>query len=152
MPICAGATFSIAVDRTTSAGASTSSRRRSRLDPSFASGWAQLAEARHVMVMIGAMAPRDAYPRAEEAAARALALDSTLADAHVANGLVALWYNWRPSDAARHFERALAANPSHGAAHHDYAWSLVGARPLRRSGRTHHGGAGSRSAVHAREH
>jgi len=77
------------------------------------------------MVMIGAMAPREAYPRAEEAARRALALDRTLADAHVANGLVALWYNWRPSDAARHFERGLAANPSHGAAHHDYAWSLV---------------------------
>ena len=77
------------------------------------------------MVMIGATAPRDAYPRAQEAAARALALDSTLADAHLANGLVALWYNWRPSDAAGHFERALAVNPSHAAAHHDYAWSLV---------------------------
>ena len=123
--ICAGATCSIAVGQTRSRRSLEQFETAVRLDPSFASGWAQLAEARHVMVMIGAMAPREAYPRAEEAAKRALALDSALADAHVANGVVALWYNWRPSDAARHFERALAANPSHGAAHHDYAWSLV---------------------------
>jgi TolB-like protein/DNA-binding winged helix-turn-helix (wHTH) protein/Tfp pilus assembly protein PilF len=97
-----------------------------RLDPKFAVGWAQLAEARHAMVMIGAMAPRDAYPRAQQGAARALALDTTLADAHVAAGIVQLWYDWQPAKAARSFERALAINPSHAAAHHDYAWSLVG--------------------------
>ncbi len=97
-----------------------------QLDPNFAAGWAQLAEARHVMVMIGAMAPRDAYPRAQECAVRALALDTTLADAHVAAGIVQLWYDWQPAKAARSFERALAINPSHAAAHHDYAWSLVG--------------------------
>jgi TolB-like protein/DNA-binding winged helix-turn-helix (wHTH) protein len=97
-----------------------------RLDPKFAAGWAQLAEARHVLVMIGAMAPREAYPRAQEGAARALALDTTLADAHVAAGIVQLWYDWQPAKAAHSFERALAINPSHAAAHHDYAWSLVG--------------------------
>jgi TolB-like protein/DNA-binding winged helix-turn-helix (wHTH) protein/tetratricopeptide (TPR) repeat protein len=97
-----------------------------RLDPRFAAGWAQLAEARHVMVMIGAMTPRDAYPRAREAATQALMLDPSLADAHVATGVVQLWFDWHPQRAAQSFERALAINPSHAAAHHDYAWSLVG--------------------------
>jgi tetratricopeptide (TPR) repeat protein len=40
--------------------------------------------------------------------------------------LVSLWYGWQPETAARSFERAIALNPSHGAAHHDYAWALVG--------------------------
>jgi TolB-like protein/DNA-binding winged helix-turn-helix (wHTH) protein len=97
-----------------------------RLDQKFAAGWAQLAEAHHLLVMMGATAPTDAYPRAKDAGARALALDDTLADAHVANGLVSLWYDWQPVAAARSFERALELNPSLGAAHHDYAWSLVG--------------------------
>jgi TolB-like protein/DNA-binding winged helix-turn-helix (wHTH) protein/Tfp pilus assembly protein PilF len=97
-----------------------------KLDPKFAAGWAQLAEAHHLLVMIGAARPHDAYPRAKEAADRALALDSTLADAHVASGLVSLWYEWKPEAAAQSFERALARNSSHGAAHHDYAWTLVG--------------------------
>jgi TolB-like protein/DNA-binding winged helix-turn-helix (wHTH) protein len=97
-----------------------------KLDPEFAAGWAQLAEVQHLLVMIGAMAPNEAYPRAKDAAGRALALDDTLADAHVASGLVSLWYDWKPEAAARAFERALALNASHGIAHHDYAWSLVG--------------------------
>ena len=97
-----------------------------KLDPTFAAGWAQLAEVHHLLVMIGAAAPNDAYPAAKEAATRALALDETLADAHVAKGLVSLWYDWKPEAAAQSFERALALNPSHGVAHHDYAWSLVG--------------------------
>jgi tetratricopeptide (TPR) repeat protein len=94
-------------------------------DESFAGGWAQLAEAHHLRVMIGAAAPVDAYPAAADAARRAVTLDDTLADAHVATGLVQLWFDWNPQAAARSYERALALNGSHAAAHHDYAWSLV---------------------------
>lgn len=96
-----------------------------RLDAQFAAAWAQLAEARHVLVMIGAVPPNDAYPGAADAARQALALDPTHADSHVANGVVQLWYNWQPAAAARAFERAITLNPSHAAAHHDYAWALV---------------------------
>ena len=96
-----------------------------RDDPSLAAGWAKLAEAQHLLVMMGAAAPKAAYPEAEDAAARALAADATLPDAHVAQGLVDLWYNRRPADAAASFERALALNPSHAVALHDYAWALV---------------------------
>lgn len=95
-------------------------------DPAFAAGWAQIAEARHLQVMIGSGSPLDAYPAAGDAARRALGLDGSLADAHVAAGLVQLWFDWSPSAAADSFARALALNGSHGAAHHDYAWALVG--------------------------
>jgi TolB-like protein/DNA-binding winged helix-turn-helix (wHTH) protein/Tfp pilus assembly protein PilF len=99
--------------------------RALRIDPAFAGGWALVAEAQHLLVMLGAARPLDAYPAAKAAADRAIALDATLADAHLARGLVQLWHDWRPADAARSFARALDLNGSHAAAHHDYAWSLV---------------------------
>jgi TolB-like protein/Tfp pilus assembly protein PilF len=94
-------------------------------DPNFAGAWSKLAEARHMLVMMGALAPESAYPAARQATARAMAADSTLADAHLAQGLVQLWYDWNPAAAAKSFEKALALNASHAAAHHDYAWSLM---------------------------
>ena len=60
-------------------------------DPALAVGWAKIAEARHLLVMMGAAAPTDAYPAAQDAAARALGAGATLPDAHVAQGLVDLW-------------------------------------------------------------
>lgn len=94
-------------------------------DPNFAAAWARLAEARHLLVMMGAIAPGDAYPPAQLAAERALAASPDLATAHLARGLVELWFHWRPAEAARAFERALTLNPSLAAAHHDHAWALV---------------------------
>jgi TolB-like protein/DNA-binding winged helix-turn-helix (wHTH) protein len=93
-------------------------------DPTFAAAWAEVADTRHYLVMAGVWSPREAYPRALEAADRALALNGSLAAGHVARGNAALWYDWSPESAAQAFERALALNPS-AEAHHDYAWALV---------------------------
>jgi TolB-like protein/DNA-binding winged helix-turn-helix (wHTH) protein/Flp pilus assembly protein TadD len=94
-------------------------------DSTFAPALAKIAEVRHLLAMMGALAPRDAYAPARAAAEQAIAADMNLADAHLALGLVQLWHDWRPSDAARSFERALSLNPSLAPAHHDYAWSLL---------------------------
>jgi TolB-like protein/DNA-binding winged helix-turn-helix (wHTH) protein/Tfp pilus assembly protein PilF len=94
-------------------------------DVTLAAGWARLAAARHQLVMMGAAAPTEQYPRAQQAADRALASDSSLPDAHVARGLVQLWYDWRPAEAAASFERALALNTSSPEALHDSAWAFV---------------------------
>jgi DNA-binding winged helix-turn-helix (wHTH) protein/TolB-like protein/tetratricopeptide (TPR) repeat protein len=95
------------------------------LHPQFASAWASLTAARHLLVMMGAVSPLDAYPLGQQEARRALAADPALPDAHLAQGLVDLWYERRPIEAAASFERALSLNASHAAALHDYAWSLV---------------------------
>src|SRR5262245_60848688 len=94
-------------------------------DATLAAAWAKQAEARHVLVMMGAAAPVEMYPAARDAATRAVTANASLADAHLAQGIVQLWFDWRPADAARSFERALALNASSAAAHHDYAWSLA---------------------------
>jgi DNA-binding winged helix-turn-helix (wHTH) protein/TolB-like protein len=94
-------------------------------DPAFAAAWAAVAETRHLLVMMGELAPDDAYAAAGIAAKRAISGDPNLSDGYVAQGLVQLWHEWRPHEAARSFERALSLNPSHAAAHKDYAWSLL---------------------------
>jgi Flp pilus assembly protein TadD len=94
-------------------------------DPSLAAAWAKQAEARHVLVMMGAAAPSEMYPAAREAATRATSTNASIAESHLAQGIVQLWFDWRPADAAKSFERALALNASSAAAHHDYAWSLA---------------------------
>ena len=96
-----------------------------RIDPTFAAAWAEIADTRHFLVMIGALSPRQAYPRAREAADRALALNASLATAHVARGAIALFYDWSPPHAEQSLTRALSLNPSDADAHHDYAWTLV---------------------------
>ena len=94
-------------------------------DPSLTAAWAKQAEARHVLVMMGAAPPSEMYPAAREAATRATSSNASMADAQLAQGIVQLWFDWRPADAAHSFERALALNASSAAAHHDYAWALA---------------------------
>jgi tetratricopeptide (TPR) repeat protein len=56
-------------------------------------------------------APSYAYPRAADAARRALELDPALGDAHVVLGVVALRYSREYAQAERHFARAAALSP-----------------------------------------
>ncbi len=76
------------------------------LDPNFARasagvayGWIALAD--------DYVAPKDAYPRAKNAALRALRLDSTLSNAEAALGAVSLWYDWNAKAAARELTGAM---------------------------------------------
>lgn len=87
-------------------------------DPAYALAYTSLADV-YVMLSIGfAILPtRDTLPKAREAALKALELDPTLADAHVALGLVAVCYDWDRQAAKRHFERALELNPNSVSAH-----------------------------------
>jgi eukaryotic-like serine/threonine-protein kinase len=65
--------------------------------------------------------PEEAMPKARAAASKALELDDHLAEAHVAMGVVNLWYDWDWVAAAKHFERALALNPAYPLAHFEQA-------------------------------
>jgi TolB-like protein/Tfp pilus assembly protein PilF len=99
--------------------------RAAQLDPKYAPAWAAQADLLHRMVMIGQRAPRDAYEAARVSAQRAIDADPMLADGFAAEGLVRLWHDWNPTAAASSFERALSFDPSHAAARHDLAWSLL---------------------------
>ncbi len=65
-----------------------------------------------------------AYTQARDAALKALELDDTLAEAHLAIGMFNLYYGWNWQDAENAFIRALKLNPSLAGAHYHYAWLL----------------------------
>jgi tetratricopeptide (TPR) repeat protein len=79
-----------------------------------------LADAYVLLPEYGAAAARDAYPAAKAAALRALALDSTLAEAQTSLGYVLMMHDWDWVASERALRRAIALNPSYAAAHQRY--------------------------------
>jgi TolB-like protein/DNA-binding winged helix-turn-helix (wHTH) protein/Tfp pilus assembly protein PilF len=97
-----------------------------REDPGYALPYAGLADCYNAMgaVQVGAMPPLEARKRAEEAARKALALDSGLAEAHASLGYVN-HFNWNWNAAEQSFKRALELNPNYANAHNLYASHLM---------------------------
>jgi len=94
--------------------------RALRADPMFAKAYAGLAMSWGVLPIFTTSVRVDsALQLAQDNGARALALDSTLADAHLAMAN-ALKMRWRWSDAESHFAAAVALAPDDATAHHWY--------------------------------
>jgi len=75
-----------------------------------------------VLAAIGFVEPKQAYARAKPAALRALALDSTLAEAHTSLGFIHFNYDYDPSSARRELARAIALDPRYATGHLFYAY------------------------------
>ncbi len=73
----------------------------------------------------GYLGVADGFARGRAAANRAVALDSTLADAHTALGFINLFYDWDWDATRRRLETALRLDPTYGEARLFYAWWLV---------------------------
>lgn len=86
-------------------------------DPRAAAAFAGLADAHNAMVQAAAMRPNEMFPKSKIAATRALELDSSLANAHTALGVVKMFYDrdWKAAGAA--YERAVTLRPDDPAAH-----------------------------------
>jgi DNA-binding winged helix-turn-helix (wHTH) protein/Flp pilus assembly protein TadD len=80
-------------------------------DPGFAAAHAGLASSYLALGEGGWLAPVQAFPPAEDAARRALALAET-AEAHLVLGRALMAYEWDLSGAERELTRALALDPS----------------------------------------
>jgi eukaryotic-like serine/threonine-protein kinase len=94
-------------------------------DPKFALAYAGLADAYLVQGWIGQLPPKEIYPKAREAAIKALELDDTLAEAHNALASVKRDYDWDWSGAEREYKRAIELNPSYATAHQWYSELLA---------------------------
>jgi TolB-like protein/DNA-binding winged helix-turn-helix (wHTH) protein/Flp pilus assembly protein TadD len=93
-------------------------------DPNYALAYAGLAEGYTTQVFRGAQSPKAGLENAKAAAEKALALNSSLAEAHASLAYVNL-YSWNFSAAEQEFKRALELNPSYANAHHWYSHCLV---------------------------
>ncbi len=86
--------------------------RAIQLDPQYALAYASIAMGYEDLGETGGMEPAKANGLAREAAAKALALDEGLADAHCILGQLALVCDFDWDVAEREFKRALALAPS----------------------------------------
>jgi len=99
-----------------------------RADSNFALAWSGLADAHNLTApsnyAVEGVSWEGAVERAERAVRHAIAIDSTLAEAHASMGLI-LDNKWDWAGAEMEYERALALNPDYPTAHLWYAIHLV---------------------------
>ena len=73
----------------------------------------------------GVLAPREAYPKAKAAATKAIALDSTLGEAHISLAFCLDGFDWDWESAGKEFRRGIELNPGYATGHHWYGWHLA---------------------------
>jgi serine/threonine-protein kinase len=94
-------------------------------DSEYALAYAGLADAYITLSQFQYVPPREVFPKAEEAARKALELDETLAEAQNSLAHVQEVYYWDWEKAEQDYVRALALNPNYGTCHAWYADFLM---------------------------
>jgi TolB-like protein/Tfp pilus assembly protein PilF len=94
-------------------------------DPTYGAAYASLSLSYSILGLWALEPPEEVLPQAREAAARALELDPTLAEAHLAAGAVqwTLGAGWRGAE--REFREALELDPDNPQAHALYSYFLT---------------------------
>ena len=93
-------------------------------DRSYTPAYVGVSNAYHGLGFFDEMLPREAWPKAEEAALKALEIDETFGEAHAALGVVKYLYDWDLAAAGREFKRAIELNPNDEFIHSNYAFYL----------------------------
>jgi len=88
-------------------------------DHDYAIAYTGLAESYTQAAFINVFPPKELMPKAKAAATKALELDDSLADPHVALGYAGFGYDWDWTAAGKHFERSFELNPR-GIPYHMY--------------------------------
>lgn len=98
-----------------------------RLQPDYALAYSGIADYYALLAAIGteAVRPREARPKAKEAALKALKLDDSLAEAHASLAYILHNYDWDWTNAEKEYLRAIELNPNYPEAHHWYAHHLM---------------------------
>lgn len=89
-------------------------------DPAYVPAYAGLADSYNMLVVYGALSPKEGFPKAKAAATRALEMDERLAEAHTALGFVAERFDWDWATAEAEYKRAIDLKPDYATAHHRY--------------------------------
>ena len=100
-------------------------RRSVGRDSTYARAHSAIADYYNVLPFYIRISPREAFPKAKEAALKALAIDDSLGEAHAALAFEMAYYEWDWVGAEREFQRALALNPSDAKVHHSYSRYLA---------------------------
>jgi tetratricopeptide (TPR) repeat protein len=94
-------------------------------DPSYALAHAALAESYVVLGGWNVFTPHEVFPKAREAANRAIQLDANLAEPHASLAMVSFAFDWDWKTAEQEFKRALDLDPNHPDVHQLYSYYLT---------------------------
>jgi len=94
-------------------------------DPKFALAEAGIADAYSFLGRMGFARPADVFPKAKEAAAKALEMDDTLSEGYIALAFVKYTYDWNWLDAEIDFNWAIGLNPNYATAYQYYGSLLA---------------------------
>jgi serine/threonine-protein kinase len=86
-------------------------------DPNYALAYSGLAETYALFSVWSVAMPRDSLPQAKSAALRALELDDSLAEPHVALGVYLIYYESDLYGGEKELRRAIELNPNYATAH-----------------------------------
>lgn len=100
-------------------------QRAVELDPNYAAAYAALARTYALSSVYGVLTELEAMPKARDAAARAIALDDSLAEAHTMMGFIKAHYEYDWPGAEREFQHAIGLNPSDPYGHLFYSNSCL---------------------------
>jgi serine/threonine protein kinase/tetratricopeptide (TPR) repeat protein len=101
-------------------------RQAIEADPGYAEAYALVSVAYSWLGLFNFVPPEDAFPKAKGAAQKALEIDDSLAEAHIALGIVRLYNEWDWSGAEYACKRAIELNPNYAWGHAIWSdWLLV---------------------------
>jgi TolB-like protein/DNA-binding winged helix-turn-helix (wHTH) protein len=95
------------------------------LQPDYALAWTGVADYYAAGAVDGLLSPKDSLPRAEAAARKAVALDDSLAQAHLTFCAILFFADWNWSEALQECARAQDLDPELGEAWHMQAKILA---------------------------
>jgi TolB-like protein/DNA-binding winged helix-turn-helix (wHTH) protein len=95
------------------------------VDAGYAPAYSGLADCYTTLGYLSYLDPLDAFPRARDAATKALELDSSLAEAHASLAYYDLYHAWNWIEAENEFKRAIELNPNYATAHDWYSYYLM---------------------------
>jgi serine/threonine protein kinase/Tfp pilus assembly protein PilF len=95
-------------------------------DPAYAPAHAVMADCYTSLAVFGVLPAKEAFPQAKAAAAKAVKMGPALSDAHLAVGLISLYFDWDWATAEKHLRRAVELSPHSARAHYGLSlWLLV---------------------------
>ena len=96
-----------------------------KIDPNYGAAYAGLADCYNMLVVYGRVEPKEGFPKAKEAAAKALEFDDSSAEAHSAMAFIKFRWDWDRSATEREFQTAIRLKPGYAPAHQWYSSYLV---------------------------
>jgi tetratricopeptide (TPR) repeat protein len=78
-----------------------------------------------MLVVYGRLQPKEGFPKAKEAAAKALEMDESSAEAHSSMAFIKFRWDWNRAETEREFQTAIRLKPAYAPAHQWYSSYLV---------------------------